>query len=91
MDITITTTAEQDAALQWTANQAANAALAPGDTPATANPEEYLRARIATILNDYLQQYKVATAPITVDQGVQAFLNATPDQQAEALRILGVQ
>jgi hypothetical protein len=77
-DLTISTTPEQDAALAW---------LAAEDQTG----EEYLSARIDEVLASYVEQYNISRAPITVDQGVQAFLKASPEQQAAAMQALGVE
>jgi hypothetical protein len=78
MDIAITTTPEQDAALEWLAGEDQTA-------------EQYLTARIDEVLASYVEQYNISRAPITVDQGVQAFLKASPEQQAAAMQALGVE
>ena len=93
--ITITTTDEQDAAIDYRVAQLnIQRALVEKTTGQVLEPLErvgYLTSQIQEVLADWLQQYRVATAPITPEQGIAAFAAATPEQQAAALAALGVQ
>jgi hypothetical protein len=73
----ITATDEQDAALAWVTGE--------GDAQA------YLQARNDEILNSYVAQHKLATAPVPTKDVAAAYAYARPEQQAAVVTALGLE
>ena len=76
LEIVIIPTPKQEEALRWVAGE--------GD------PSEYLIARNNELLDSYVNQYDIATAPVPPADFAAAYVAATPAQQAAAMAALGV-
>jgi hypothetical protein len=80
-DYTVTTTTDEQAALEWVAGQA--------DPPE--EPAVYFDARMHEVLKSYTQQYAVQNAVAPVDDVAVAYAQGTSEQQSQVAGILGVQ
>jgi hypothetical protein len=74
----ITATEDQDAALAWVAGDPNNSAA-------------YLQARNSEILDSYVAQHNLATAPVPTKDVAAAYAYARPEQQAAVVAALGLE
>ena len=78
MDYTVTTTPDEQAALEWCAAQAEQ------------DPEMYFDARMHEVLHSYEQQYAVANAAAPIDDVAVAYAKADTPTQEQVNTLLGV-
>lgn len=79
-DYTVTTSPDEESALQWVASQA--------DPPEDAGA--YFDKRMHEVLNDYVKQHSVQTAVAPVDDVAVAYATANAAQQTQVATILTV-
>lgn len=81
MDYTVTTTPDEQAALEWVASQA----------DPSQDPEIYFDARMHEVLHSYQQQYAVQTAAAPVEDVAVAYAQADTPTQEQVNTLLGMQ
>jgi hypothetical protein len=79
-DYTVTTSADEEEALQWAAAQT--------DSPQDA--ASYFDARMHEVLQSYVKQHSVQTAVAPVEDVAVAYAQGTSEQQAQVATILAV-
>lgn len=84
MNIAFTTTAEQDAAIDWLRKQH-NKTLPEGSTPL--NSKQYFEARCNDLANSFREAHKEQTGAAAVRD---AYRLATPEVQASVKTQLGI-
>ena len=80
-DYTVTTTPDEQAALEWCAAQ----------TDPPQDPEMYFDARMHEVLHSYEQQYAVANAAAPIDDVAIAYAKADTPTQEQVNTLLGVE
>ena len=80
-DYVVTTTPDEQTALEWVASQ----------TDPPQDPEMYFDARMHEVLRSYQQQYSVQTAAAPVDDVAVAYVQADTPTQEQVNTLLGVQ
>ncbi len=79
-DYTVTTSTDEESALQWVASQ-----TDPPEDAAT-----YFNKRMHEVLNDYVKQHNMQTAVAPVDDVAVAYATASTAQQTQVANILTV-